>query len=170
MGGLLRPSEPAEYALSMNSNDENALYEAALAVATGQAEHVSDGEGVGAAGLADDGAVLTEVWIDAMVDSACLCAEQDRSAKLTERIESSLQASAFGGHARLAHLCWQPAASARNDSRCSDPTCGSVLPTTPSVASVSNHSQRCVRLPGGTQSIRSRPATDSVASAVLLTG
>lgn len=59
----------------MNSHDENALYKAALGVATGQAEHDSDGEGVGAAGLADDGAILTGVWIDAMVDSACLCAE-----------------------------------------------------------------------------------------------
>ncbi len=64
-----------EYAASMDSHDEDALYEAALAVAVGQAEHDSGGEGVGAAGLADDGAVLTGVWIDAMVDSACLCAE-----------------------------------------------------------------------------------------------
>lgn len=59
----------------MNTNDEDALYEAALAVAIGQAEHDSDGEGVGAAGLTDDGSVLTGVWIDATVDRACLCAE-----------------------------------------------------------------------------------------------
>lgn len=57
----------------MNSDDELALYEAALAVATRQAS--GDGDGVGAAGLTDDGAILTGVWIDAMVDSASLCAE-----------------------------------------------------------------------------------------------
>jgi cytidine deaminase len=72
--GLLRPSEPGEYASLMNSSDEDALCESVLAVAAGQAEHASDGAGVGVAGLADDGAILAGVWIDAMVDSACLCA------------------------------------------------------------------------------------------------
>jgi len=33
------------------------------------------GEGVGAAALTASGETLTGVWIDAMVDSACLCAE-----------------------------------------------------------------------------------------------
>lgn len=59
----------------MTPEVERALYEAAVDVATGQAGHDADGEGVGAAGLTDEGAILTGVWIDAMVDSACLCAE-----------------------------------------------------------------------------------------------
>ncbi len=59
----------------MNSESELVLYEAAVAVATVQAEQDVDGEGVGAAALTDEGEILTGVWIDAMVDSACLCAE-----------------------------------------------------------------------------------------------
>lgn len=59
----------------MTPYQEEALYEAALALAKDQGARSSDGEGVGAAALADDGATLTGVWIDAMCDSACLCAE-----------------------------------------------------------------------------------------------
>lgn len=61
----------------MNSDGELALHQAAAAVAREQAQSDADadGEGVGAAALTDDGEILTGVWIDAMVDSACLCAE-----------------------------------------------------------------------------------------------
>ncbi len=59
----------------MDPDGEHALYEAALEVATRQAEQNADREGVRAAALTDDEAVLTGVWVDAMVDSACLCAE-----------------------------------------------------------------------------------------------
>jgi cytidine deaminase len=63
------------YPLAVTSDEEQSLFEAALVLAKEQAIADEDGEGVGAAALADDGAVLTGVWIDAMVDSACLCAE-----------------------------------------------------------------------------------------------
>ena len=59
----------------MDSDDTHALFDAALDVATRQAEQRTDSEGVGAAALTDDGMVLTGVWVEAMVDSACLCAE-----------------------------------------------------------------------------------------------
>ncbi len=59
----------------MNSDVSQVLYEAALELAIRQAERNADGEGSGAAALADDGAILTGVWVEAMVDSACLCAE-----------------------------------------------------------------------------------------------
>ncbi len=59
----------------MDSDRGRLLYEAALEVATRQADQDADGEGVGAAALANDGAILTGVWVDALVDSACLCAE-----------------------------------------------------------------------------------------------
>ena len=59
----------------MDSDGEPALHDAAIAVAKEQAQHDADGEGVGAAALTDEGEILTGVWIDAMVDSACLCAE-----------------------------------------------------------------------------------------------
>lgn len=59
----------------MTPGDEDALFQAALALAKDQATQDIDGEGVGAAALADDGATLKGVWVDAMVDSACLCAE-----------------------------------------------------------------------------------------------
>jgi cytidine deaminase len=63
----------------MNSDAELALYQAAVVVAKEQAQRQADddaeGVGVGAAALTDDGEILTGVWIDAMVDSACLCAE-----------------------------------------------------------------------------------------------
>lgn len=59
----------------MDSDSELALHEAAVAVAREQAGFDADGEGVGAAAFTDEGGILTGVWIDAMVDSACLCAE-----------------------------------------------------------------------------------------------
>ena len=51
------------------------LYELASAAAKEEAQHASDGEGVAAAARTESGADLVGVWIDAMVDSACLCAE-----------------------------------------------------------------------------------------------
>lgn len=59
----------------MDSDTEAALHDAAVTVAKEQARDEDDGEGVGAAALTDEGEILTGVWIDAMVDSACLCAE-----------------------------------------------------------------------------------------------
>ena len=59
----------------MTGEDEVELFDAAAALAAREAETSDDGEGVAAAARADDGAVITGVWVDAMVDSACLCAE-----------------------------------------------------------------------------------------------
>lgn len=59
----------------MSDDDEVVLFEAALVLAEREAAAADDGEGVAAAALVDDGSVVTGVWIDAMVDSACLCAE-----------------------------------------------------------------------------------------------
>lgn len=59
----------------MDSESELALHDAAVAIAKEQSQRDADGEGVGAAALTDAGETLTGVWIDAMVDSAWLCAE-----------------------------------------------------------------------------------------------
>lgn len=65
-------SEPSEPAL-------DALFRTASELAAAEAEHSvgvgEDGEGVAAAALTRSGAVLVGVWVEAMVDSACLCAE-----------------------------------------------------------------------------------------------
>ena len=51
------------------------LYELAARTAEAEAHRSDDGEGVAAAARTQAGIELTGVWIDAMVDSACLCAE-----------------------------------------------------------------------------------------------
>ncbi len=51
------------------------LYEAALGSARSAADRAGDGEGVAAAAATASGRILHGVWVDAMVDSACLCAE-----------------------------------------------------------------------------------------------
>lgn len=55
--------------------DGQALFDAALVLAKSQAASSEDGKGVAAAALTDTGETLTGIWIDAMVDAACLCAE-----------------------------------------------------------------------------------------------
>lgn len=52
-----------------------ALFALAAASAEAEARRSSDGEGVAAAARTEGGLDLAGVWIDAMVDSACLCAE-----------------------------------------------------------------------------------------------
>lgn len=54
----------------MTPDDERALFNAAAALAEREAGRDGDGEGVAAAALADDGTMLTGVWVDAMCDSA----------------------------------------------------------------------------------------------------
>lgn len=56
----------------MTGADELELFEAAVALAKLQAD---DGEGVAAAALTEAGHTLRGIWVEAMVDSACLCAE-----------------------------------------------------------------------------------------------
>lgn len=51
------------------------LFDLAAAAAQAEGRRSSDGEGVAAAARTRSGAELAGVWIDAMVDSACLCAE-----------------------------------------------------------------------------------------------
>lgn len=57
----------------MTPDQEQALFDAAATLAERRAAGTD--EGVAAAALASDGAMLTGVWVDAMVDAACLCAE-----------------------------------------------------------------------------------------------
>ncbi|MEJ7799477.1 MAG: hypothetical protein WKF60_03100 [Ilumatobacter sp.] len=59
----------------MTSDEEQSLFQAAAALAKVQAAQDSDGVGVAAAALTEDGTTLTGLWIDAMCNSACLCAE-----------------------------------------------------------------------------------------------
>jgi cytidine deaminase len=54
---------------------EKMLFDAASKLARDEASKSDTGEGVAAAAMASSGDVLLGVWIDAMVDSACLCAE-----------------------------------------------------------------------------------------------
>ena len=51
------------------------LFDLAAGRARSEAERARDGEGVAAAARTESGTELIGVWIDAMVDSACLCAE-----------------------------------------------------------------------------------------------
>ncbi len=51
------------------------LFELASEAAKEEALQSSDGEGVAAAARTESGVDLTGLWIDAKVDSACLCAE-----------------------------------------------------------------------------------------------
>lgn len=76
----------------MDADDEQALFDRALDAARRQAELADGGEGVAAAGLTDNGATLVGVWVDAMVDSACLCAETGPICE-AHRIGASLVAS-----------------------------------------------------------------------------
>ena len=48
------------------------LYDAACATAV---KRWPQGEAVAGAALTDKGSILTSIWVDASVDSACLCAE-----------------------------------------------------------------------------------------------
>lgn len=59
----------------MSPDEAHSLFDVALTSAQEQAARADDGEGVAAAALTDVGTQLTGVWVDAMVDSACLCAE-----------------------------------------------------------------------------------------------
>jgi cytidine deaminase len=55
--------------------DDLVLFEAASVLAKREAARSRDGEGVAAAAMTESGQTLLGVWVDAMVDSACLCAE-----------------------------------------------------------------------------------------------
>lgn len=59
----------------LNNGQLELLFELAAETAHAEARRSADGEGVAAAARTRAGSQLTGVWIDAMVDSACLCAE-----------------------------------------------------------------------------------------------
>lgn len=59
----------------LEAHQLDSLYEVASRAAEAEARRSTDGEGVAAAARTRTGSELVGVWIDAMVDSACLCAE-----------------------------------------------------------------------------------------------
>jgi hypothetical protein len=59
----------------MTLDEQAAWQRTALALAETQAARDDDAEGVAAAALVAGGATLTDVWVEAMCDSACRCAE-----------------------------------------------------------------------------------------------
>jgi len=65
----------AEVSAPFDSSAGESLFAAACARAELAASTDDDGAGVAAAALTASGRELVGVWVDAMVDSACLCAE-----------------------------------------------------------------------------------------------